>query len=134
MENKNPDLDTMSWLPVGHFSVSKRGVRDPPSTPISLPVIAFDQHDLLWSLFVFEVPAVVLVGQDRTRLSHPAGMDQLDGQDVLIRHRVRVADSQRVLVDGLDRTPNVDDLETRLQQAIGVLAQVARDLLPRCPL
>lgn len=134
VKHKNPDLDTMSRLSVGHLSVSKSSVRNPPSTPVSLPVVAFDQHDLLWSLFVFEVPAVVLVWQDRTRLSHPARMDQLDGQDILIRHRVRVADSQRVLVDGLDRAPHVDDLEARLQQAIGVLAQVARDLLSRCPL
>lgn len=134
MENKHPDLDTMSWVSVGHLRVSKSGMWDPPSTPVSLPVVTFDKHDLFWSLLILVIPAVVLVGQDRTRLSHPARMDQLDWQDVLIRHRVGVADCQWVLVDGLDRAPHVDDLETRLQQAGSVLAQVARDLLSRCPL
>lgn len=114
VKNKHPDLDTMSRLPVGHVRVSKSGVWDPPSTSISLPVVAFDQHDLLWGLLILVVPAMVLVGQDRARLSHPAGMNQLDWQDVLIRYRVRVADGQWVLVDGLDRTPHIDDLETRL--------------------
>jgi hypothetical protein len=114
MKDQNSDLNALSRLPWGHLRVCKSSMWDPTCTPIGLPVVALNQHDLLWCLPILEVPAMILVGQDCARLSHPARMNQLDRQDILVGHRVRVADGQRVLVYGLDRAPHVDDLETRL--------------------
>lgn len=68
-------------------------------------VEALDQRDFVRPLAVLEVPAMVGVGLDTVRLPTPVGIDERRRDEVRVRDRVSVRDSQGVFVDCLDGTP-----------------------------
>lgn len=123
----------MSRLSILHFGVCKCCMWNPSRPPIRLPVVALDEHDLLWRLLAFVVPPMRLVRQNRTRFSHPIGINQLDRNNVFVWHRVRVANRKRVLVDGFNRPPNIDELKSGLQKSRAVFSQMSSDLILRRP-
>ena len=73
------------------------------------------------------MPAVRLVRAHGEGLPDPVRVDELHGQKVRVRHRARVGDSERVLADGLDRPPHVDDLVAAGEEAVGVRGHVVAD-------
>jgi hypothetical protein len=55
------------------------------------------------------------------------GVDEADRHEIRVRNGVCVSDGERVLVDGLDGAPDVDDLVARGQELVGQLGQVERN-------
>lgn len=62
-------------------------------------------------------------------LPHPIRIDELHGQQVLFGHGGGDRDPERVLADGFDGTPDVDDLVAAFKEALGVGGEVVLDAL-----
>ena len=60
-------------------------------------------------------------------LAPSVGIDKRHRNEVRIRYRQRVSYRERVFVDWLDRSPDVDDLVPGLEQLFGFLWEVMRD-------
>ena len=54
-------------------------------------------------------------------------VNQLHGQKVIFGHGRGVRDTERVLADGFDGAPNVDDLVAAFEEAVGVGGEVVLD-------
>lgn len=111
--------------------VLKRSMRHPPRS-ITPAIIAFNQRHLLRRLPVFEVPLMFLVGPDTQRLTLSVRVNQTDGNEIRVRHGVRVSNSERVLEDPLDGTPDVDDLVAVGEEVVGFIGQVVGDTAAGC--
>ena len=57
---------------------------------------------------------------DRESLPDTIRINQLHGQKVIFGHGRSVRDSEGVFADGLDRTPDVDDLVAAFEEALGL--------------
>lgn len=66
---------------------------------------------------------------NRKSLPDTIRIDQLHGQKVLFGHGRGVRDAERVFADGLDGTPDVDDLVAAFEEALGVGGEVVLDAL-----
>ena len=57
------------------------------------------------------------------------GIDQLHGHEVLVGHGRGVGYSEGIFANGLDGTPDVDDLIAAFEEALGFLGEVVLDTL-----
>jgi hypothetical protein len=96
-------------------------MRDTPRPPINQAIVALDQRDLVRTLCVLEIPAVIGVGFDAVSLAVAVWVNKGDRDKVRIGDRVRVRNGQRVFVDGLDGPPYINDLESLLAELVGFL-------------
>lgn len=128
MEHQRPHFDA---LPRGHVvagaRVHERRVRDASRAAVRLGVEALDEQDLLGREALLVVPAVAVGVAHGEGLALARGVDERDGDEVVLADRVRVRDRQRVPLHRRDRPPHVDDLHPALEQLRGLLRrQVVR--------
>ena len=57
----------------------------------------------------------------------PIRIDQLGDYQAVIAHAVCLCNGKRITLNGLDGSPNIDDLNAVLQQLVGILGEVVRD-------
>lgn len=91
-------------------------MRHPSRPPIRLGVKTLDQSHQLRRLPIPEEPLDPWIRLDRVRLSLTIRIDQLHRHEVAVWHGVRVRHGEGIFQDGLDRTPDVDDLVSALQK------------------
>ena len=72
---------------------------------------------------------MIRIRTDRTSLPYTIRINQLHGQKVIIWHRGSICDTERIFADGLDGTPNVDNLKTAFEKALGFVGKVTLDAL-----
>lgn len=72
---------------------------------------------------------MVRIRTDGKSLPDPIRIDQLHGQKVAFGDGRRVGDPERIFSDGLDRSPDVDDLVAAFEEAVGIVGQVVPDAL-----
>ena len=87
---------------------------------VKLGVVALDQQHLLRRLLPQIVPLVRLVRAHTERLALTIRVDQLDRDEVAVRHTAGVNHTERVFVDRGDGTPDVDDLVAGLEELGGL--------------
>lgn len=129
MENQSSDLNTLPRIFTLKLPIHKRAVRYSPSPPVKLRIKALDQHNLPRRLLPKVKPAMLRVRSNRKGLSNTVRINQLHGQEVLIGHRFSVRHSERILTDGFDGAPDVDDLVAAFEEAFGFRGQVVLDTL-----
>jgi hypothetical protein len=69
----------------------------------------------------------------RIRLSLPGRIDQCCTDEITVRYGVSICDAERVLVDCLDRTPDVNKLEAFFYELIGFFWEVMVYAVTGCP-
>ena len=69
------------------------------------------------------------VRTDRKCLPNTIRIDQLHRQKVSFGHRSGVRDAERIFADGFDGPPDVDDLVTAFEEAVGVGGEVVLNAL-----
>lgn len=84
-------------------------MRHLPCSPNGLGIITFGQGHLVELLLVQNIPLVLLVRLDHEHLSDLIRMDQLHMQKIAVWDSIGVNHPQRILIDGLERPPDVDD-------------------------
>ena len=72
---------------------------------------------------------MALIRLDRKGLPDTIRIDQLHRQQVVVGNGRRVHDAERVFADGLDGTPDVDDLVAAFEEAVGVGGEMVSDAL-----
>jgi len=111
--------------------IGKRSMRNPPRATIINRIVALDKKGLVRSLCVLEVPPMAWIRLDGVRLAFAVGIDQRGGDEVAVRHGVGVCESERISEDGLDGTPDVDDLKTLAQKLVCLIREVVPDTVLR---
>ena len=129
MKNQRSNLDTFPRDFSLSPSIHKCAMRRPSSPSIYLRVKTLDQHNLLWGLLPKIIPTMALIGPNGKSLPDPIRINQLHGQKVVFGHRRSIGDSKRVFADGLDGTPDVDDLVAAFEEAVSVGGEVVLDAL-----
>lgn len=124
MEYKSSDLDTFTRICSLSFGIDKRGMRHSSSSTIGLGIKTLDQSDHLRRLSIAVVPLVCWVRSHSVSLSGSIGVNQRDTDEVAVGDSVSIRDSQWVLVDGLYRAPDIDDLVTTLEKLVGFVREV----------
>lgn len=71
----------------------------------SMPIIMFDTQRLAVAFFV----------------------DETDRDEVVLNNSLSLGDGEGVTEDGLDRTPDVDDLDAAFDEFVGVFREVKGD-------
>lgn len=100
-------------------------MRHPPRKPLVLPTIkTLDQRNLPRRLRILEKPFMPLPRLDNKRLPPPIRIHQRRAHEIGIRDRGGRGDGEGVLVDCLDGTPDVDDLEAVLEELGGEMGEV----------
>lgn len=129
MKNQRSNLDTLpstfSLSPLIH----ERAMRRPPSPPIQLRIKTLDQHNLPRRLLPKIEPAMMQIRTNRKGLPNTIRINQLHRQKVMFGHGRSVRDSERVFADGLDGTPDVDDLIAAFEETLSVGGEVVLDAL-----
>lgn len=128
VEDQSPNLNALSGreVIVGP-AVDKCRVRHPPGAPVGLGVEALDQDDLLWRNAVLEIPLVFLIREHSICPTVAIGIDESEGDQVLLGHRIGFGQGQRVAENLLDGAPDVDDLDAALEELGCFLRQMVRD-------
>lgn len=127
MENQRSDLDTLSRTLSLSSLIHKCAMRRPPRPSIQLRIEALDQHDLFRRLLPEIEPAMARIRTNGKSLPDTIRVNQLHGQKVIFGHGRGVRDTERVLADGFDGAPNVDDLVAAFEEAVGVGGEVVLD-------
>ncbi len=65
------------------------------------------------------------------RLASAVGIDEFDGHELIVEDGVRGSDAEGVFENGLDRPPDVDDLESAFEQRVDFLWEVERHAVGR---
>ena len=73
------------------------------------------------------VPFVLWIGSHSVGLAFSSWIDEGNSNEIRVWDRMGISDSQRVFQNGLDGSPNVDDLVASLKQFLGFLRQVVRN-------
>ena len=115
MKHQCPNLDTLPRLLRLRCRVDKGRMRHSPRSPVRLGIITFDQGHLIGPLPVQKVPLVLLVRPDRVRLPDSIRVDELHGEKIAVGDGIGVGNAQRILEDGLDGPPHVDDLDAAFE-------------------
>ena len=129
VENQGSHLDTLSGTLGLGLCVYKRAVRYSPGPPILLRIKTLNKQRLLGCLLPQVEPAMIRIWPNRTSLPNTIRVDQRHGQKVVIWHRRSIGDSEWVFANCLDGTPNVDDLITAFEKALGFVGEVVLDAL-----
>jgi hypothetical protein len=127
VEDQAADFNGLPCSLILSIRVGESSVRHSAGTAIELAVIALDQGNFLRLLSVAEVPFVLGIGLNGQCLALAVGIDQTDGHQVCLWYTVSIGDSERVLENLLDGTPDIDNLVSCLQQLVGDLRQMVRD-------
>ena len=127
MEYQRSNLNTLPRTLILKLLIHKRTMRRPSRPPVSLGIKTLDQQDLLGSLLPQKEPLMTLTRLDREGLTDSIRIDQLHGQQILIRNRSRVRNGQRIFTDGFDGAPCVNDLIAAAEKALGFLWEVVGD-------
>lgn len=110
VEHQGPHLDTLPILFVKLIRVRKSSMRRPTSRNRLVRVKALDQHDLVGRLPVLVEPSMAGVGQDGERLlAFPVLQQDGSGDEVGVRDRLAISYGQRIFMDRLDWTPDLED-------------------------
>lgn len=132
MEDQRPHFNTLSISLMFRLGVNKGSMGHTASPSIKLRIKALDKRDQVWSLGIAVIPLDVRIRSHVVRLALAVGIDKLNRHKVTIGYRVRIRDSQRVLQDGLDRTPDVDDLVSALEELGRIVGEVIGDSALGC--
>ena len=101
-----------------------------PSRPsIRFRIKALDQHDLSRRLRPQAMPPMSLIRPYRKRLTNAVGVDKFYRQKVLVRHGCCICNTKRVLANGLDGSPDIDDLVAASEQALCISGTVVPDTI-----
>ena len=106
VENKRPDLDALSGYLIGVLFVYESRVRRSPR-PLCGRVETLNEHYLVGTLCVLEVPSVAGAVLDRPRLTLVVRVDCLGCHQILVADRRRVGYGERVLEDLGDWAPEL---------------------------
>jgi len=124
MEHQRPHFNTLPRLPISGLGIDEGCVGDPPGPAIQLGVKTLDQQHLFRCLAIEVMPFVLLVWADGQGLTSAIGVDEPYWNQVGIRYGAGFGNGERVLVDGLDGPPDVDDLVPSLEESVGVVGKV----------
>lgn len=129
VEDKRSDLDALSRRHViTRTTIDEGRMRHSPGAPVRLGVKALDENDLLRSEAILEVPLVGVGVLDRKRRPvATTGVNERDGDEIILVDRVGFSHGQWVAQHRLDGAPNVDDLHPALEQLVGLVGEVVRD-------
>jgi hypothetical protein len=127
MKHQAPHLDTLPRVPIRMFRILKCSVGHPPRPSIQLAIIALNQHHLLRRLPILVIPRMLLIRSHAQRLTPSIRVDETDGYKVAFRNGAGVSYSEGVLVDGLDGTPDIDDLVAVGEKVFCLGGEMVRD-------
>lgn len=127
MEHQSSDLDTLPRRGIHRLRIDKGGMWNPPGTTVEFGIEALDQNHLFGRLSVQVVPFMFRIRTDGVRLAPTVRVDQIHAHKVRVRHRVGVRDGERIFIDGLDGSPDVDDLIAGLEQLVRLVWKMVRD-------
>jgi hypothetical protein len=127
VKHKCSNLNTLPRLPTHRLRINERSMRHPPRPPVNFRIKTFDQHDLLRDLAVNVIPPVFRVRTHSQRLATSVRIDERHWNKVGFQHRERVSYCERVFIDWLDGSPDVNYLIARLEQLFGFIWEVVRD-------
>ena len=127
MEDQRSDFDTLPSTLILRPLIHKRAMRRPPSPPIQFGVKTLDQQHLPRRLLSQIIPAMTRIWPDRKSLADTIRVNQLHSQEVVVRHGSGIRDPEWVFADGLDGTPDVDDLIATFEEALSVGGKVVLD-------
>lgn len=130
IEDQGSNLDALPRVLVFLLRIGEGSVRNSPRTTVIPRVKALDQSHLIWSLAVLIVPSMSRIWLDSICLTLSIGVDQGGTDKIGVWDRMSISDTQRILVYGLDWAPDVDDLETLLDEFICFLWKMIEDAIP----
>jgi len=107
--------------------VRKRSMWNPPRDTVGDGIIALDEKRLVRSLRVLEVPLVLGIRLDSVGLAVTVWVNQRGGNEIALVYGIGVREGEGVSEDGLDGTPNVDDLKALLEKLIRFIWEVVLD-------
>jgi hypothetical protein len=84
---------------------------------------------LVRPLAILIVPLVLRIRQNRVRLATSIRIYQSSAEQIAVWDRMRICHAKRILVDGLDWSPHVDDLESLLQKPFRLIGQMMKNTL-----
>lgn len=132
MENQSSDLDALTRRRSLSLGIGKCRMSNSSSSPVGLRVEALNQCDHLWSLRVAIIPPVRRVRSHGVSLSRSVGVDERDTDEIAVRNREGIRDSQWVLVNGLYGTPDIDNLVATLEKLRCIIRKVEADTALAC--
>jgi len=124
VENQSPNLNTLSCFLILIFLVHKRTMRYSPRSTIRLRIEALDEDNLLRSLRVQVIPFVSWSWPDCISLALTIRVDEFDRNEFIVLYSVRGSNTKRIFEDGLDRTPDIDNLVTTFEKRIGFFGKM----------
>lgn len=116
MENQCSHFNTLSSRFILRFRVNKGSVRYTTSSSINLRIKALDKSHQVRSLAIAVIPLDIRIRLDAICLTLTVRVNESDRYKVAIWDGVCICHSQWVLQDGLDWTPDVDDLVSALKK------------------
>ena len=116
MKNQGPNLNTLPRHLSFPLLIHKRTMWHSPRPSVNLTIKTLDQQHLSWGLLVNVKPPMSLTWPDAVRLPFTIRIDQLHRHEILIGHRIRFRDAERVLQDRFDGSPYIDDLVTAFEK------------------
>ena len=92
-------------------------------------VETFNQQHLLRCLMPLVIPPLALTVLDPQRLAGAVAVrvDDGKGYEIILGYRLRMSHGEGIPLDGLDRSPDVDDLHAPFHEPLGVVGQVEWD-------
>lgn len=129
---KHLDLHALSWRTLSRLRIDESSMRSCPSTLVHVVAVKLrEQQRLVWLLIAHPVPLVLLVPHWIPKLKPVvvrADVSSLDPVSIPL-HRGRLADGERISFDCLQRTPDVDDVDSVLFQQLLALFGIRNDVL-----
>ena len=129
MKYKRPDLNTLTRILALGLRVHERRMGRAARAAIRLRIKTLDQRDEIGGLPIAIVPFSGGTLLHRVCFAHTVGIDKLYRDEVSIRHGESIRNREGVLLDGLDRSPDVDNLEPALQQLRCLLWKMVLDAI-----
>lgn len=90
-------------------------------------IITLNKQDFIGFLSILKVPSMTSIGFDSPRLINTIRVNPCSGNKVTLRYGIGVRNAERISEDGLNRTPNVDDLKAFLEKFVSVIWEKVLD-------
>lgn len=127
MENQCSHFNTLSSRFILRFWVNKGSVRHTTGSSINLRIKAFNKSHQIRSLAIAVIPLNIRIWLDAICLTLAVRVNESDRYKVTIRDGVCICHGQWVLQDGLDWTPDVDDLVSALKELGCLIGEMVGD-------
>src|SRR5262249_50769181 len=126
VKHQRAQFDALAQRRVGRCGgIDEGGVRPEPRAAVVQRVIALQKESFLRLHLRKIEPAMVGIEFDRIGLAAAVGIDQVGGDEIAGRDRRAIAHGKRRIMDGAaDRSPEIDDLHTTLQELLRLVGKM----------